>query len=85
MGLEPGWLWTGHGQEPGEQSEENVNGFEPQVGSLGKDGTEDWGVTHTRGGSPRKKQPWGSHSHKKRAAPVDAWSVSTKHPMEDST
>ena len=27
-----------------------------------------------------QKQPWGSHSHKKRAAPVDAWSVSTNIP-----
>ena len=82
VGLEPGWLWTGHGQEPGECSEETVYGFEPGAGGLGEDGIKDWGVAHTRGGSPRKKQPWGSHSHKKWAAPVDAWSVSTNIPWK---
>ena len=33
-------------------------------------------MAHTRGGAPRKKQPWGPHSRKKRAAPVEAWSAS---------
>ena len=47
---------------------------------LKEDEAEDWGVAHTHGGSPRKKQPWGPHSCKKRAAPVEAWSVSTNLP-----
>ena len=31
-------------------------------------------------GAPHKKQPWGPHSRKKRAAPVEAWSISTNLP-----
>ena len=52
---------------------------------LEEDKTKDWGVAHTRGGSPHKKQLWGPHSRKNWAAPVEAWSASINLPWEATT
>ena len=70
---------TGGGQEYGGVERGKCGQILDPSESQG-DGTEDRVMAHTRGGPPRKKQPWGSHSRKKRAAPVEAWSVSTNLP-----
>ena len=70
----------GQSVESGERSEEDADRFKPEVVSLREDRAKDCGMAHTRGGAPCKKQPWGPHSRKNRAAPVEAWSASINLP-----